>query len=73
MSEHDPIDPSKMIGGRRAQIQSYRKKKERRNTHIPKMGRGRRGMVQGLLRLYILKSQKLLTRHRLLTRLRWST
>jgi len=67
MSEQDPVDPSKMIGGGRAHTQSYRKEKERRNTHIPKRGRGQRGMVQGLLRLHILKS------HRLLTRPRWST
>ena len=68
-----PIDPSKMIGGRRAQTQSYRKEKERRNAHIPKRGRGRRGMVQGLLRLHSLRSHRLLTCHRLLTRPRWST
>jgi len=73
MSEQDPIDPSKMIGGRRAQTQSYWKEKERRNAHILKRGRGRRGMVQGLLRLHILKSYRLLTRHKLLTRPRWST
>jgi len=47
MSEQDPIDPSKMIGGRRAQTQSYRKEKERRNAHIPKRGRGRRGDGSG--------------------------
>ena len=41
MSEHDPIDPSKMIGGRRAMTQSHRK--ERQRGHIPKRGRGRRG------------------------------
>jgi len=67
MCEQEPIDPSKMIGGSRAQTQSYRKEKERRNAHISKRGRGRRGMVQGLLRLHSLKS------HRLLTRPRWST
>jgi len=67
MSEQDPTDPSKVTDGRRAQTQSYRKEKERRNAHIPKRGRGRRGMVQGLLRLHSLKS------HRLLTRPRWST
>jgi len=43
MFGQDPIDPSKMIGGRLAQTQSYRKEKERRNAHIPKRGRGRRG------------------------------
>jgi hypothetical protein len=43
MADQEPIDPSKMIGGRRAQTQSYRKEKERRNAHIPKRGRGRRG------------------------------
>jgi len=40
MSEQDPIDPSKMIGGRRAMTQSHRK--ERQRGHIPKRGRGRR-------------------------------
>jgi len=38
-----PIDPSMMIGGRRAMTQSNRKEKERQNAHIPKRGRGRRG------------------------------
>jgi len=33
-----PIDPSKMIGGRRAMTQSYQK--ERQSGHIPKRGRG---------------------------------
>jgi hypothetical protein len=47
MSEQDPIDPSKMIGGRRAQTQSYRKEKDRRNAHIPNRGRGRRGDGSG--------------------------
>jgi len=35
------IDPSKMIGGRRALTQSHRK--ERQSGHIPKRGRGRKG------------------------------
>jgi len=35
-----PIDPSRMIGGRRAMTQSRRKEKERQNA---KRGRGRRG------------------------------
>jgi len=43
MSEQDPIDPSKMIDGGRAQTQSYRKEEERRNANIAKRGRGRRG------------------------------
>ena len=43
MSEQDPTDPSKVTDGRRAQTQSYRKEKERRNAHIPKRGRGQRG------------------------------
>jgi len=47
MSEQDPIDSSKMIDGRRAHTQSYRKEKERRNAHIPKRGRGRRGDGSG--------------------------
>jgi len=47
MIEQDSVDPSKMIGGRRAHTQSYRKEKERRNTHIPKRGRGRRGDGSG--------------------------
>jgi len=47
MSEQDPIDPSKMIGGRRVQTQSQRKENERRNTHILKRGRGRRGDGSG--------------------------
>jgi len=47
MSEQNPIDPSKMIGGRRTQTQSYQKEKERRNTHIPKRGRGQRGDGSG--------------------------
>jgi hypothetical protein len=74
MADQEPIDPSKMIGGRRAQTQSYRKEKERRNAHIPKRGRGRRGgMVQGVLSLlrllrHRLKSRRWLTRPR-----RWST
>jgi len=40
MSEQDSIDPSKMIGGRRAMTQSHQK--ERQSGHIPKRGRGRR-------------------------------
>ena len=40
MSEQDPIDPSKMIGGRRAMTQSHRK--ERQREQIPKRRRGRR-------------------------------
>ena len=32
-----PIDPSKMIGGRRAMTQSHRK--ERQSGHIPERGR----------------------------------
>ena len=47
MSEQDPIDSSKMIDGRRAHTQSYRKEKERRNAHIPMRGRGRRGDGSG--------------------------
>ena len=49
MSEQDPIDAPKMIGGRRAQTQSYRKEKEKekRNAHIPKRGRGRTGDGSG--------------------------
>jgi hypothetical protein len=46
MSDQDqrqPIDPSKMIGGRRAMTQSHRKEKERKNAHILKRERGRRG------------------------------
>ena len=39
------IDPSKMIGGRRAMTQSYQK--ERQSGHIPKRGRGRRGDGSG--------------------------
>jgi len=42
-----PIDPSKMIGGRRAMTQSHQKEKERQNTHIPNRGRGRRGNGSG--------------------------
>jgi len=38
MSEQDPIDQSKMIGGRRAMTQSHRE--ERQRGHIPKRGRG---------------------------------
>jgi len=45
-----------MIGGRRAMTQSHWKEKERKKAHIPKRGRGRRGMVQRLLRLHSLKS-----------------
>jgi len=40
-----PIDPSKMIAGRCAMTQSHRR--ERKNTHIPKRGRGRRGDGSG--------------------------
>jgi len=40
-----PIDPSKMIGGRRAMTQSHRK--ERQDGHIPKRGRGWRGDGSG--------------------------
>jgi len=57
-----------MIAGRRAMTQSHQK--ERKNAHIPKRGRGRRGMVHGLLRLLRLHSLK---SHRWLTRPRWST
>jgi len=42
MSDQDqgpPIDPSKMIGGRRAMTHSHRR--ERQNAHIPKRGRGK--------------------------------
>jgi len=42
MSNQDqgpPIDPSKMIGGKRAMTQSHRW--ERQNRHIPKRGRGK--------------------------------
>lgn len=41
MADQDLIDPSKMIGGRRAMTQSHRR--ERKSGHIPKRGRGRRG------------------------------
>jgi len=46
MSDQDqgqPIDPSKMIGGRRAMTQSHRR--EKKNADIPKKerGKGRRG------------------------------
>ena len=44
MSDQDegpPIDPSKMIGGRRAMTQSHRR--ERQSGHIPKRGRGKGG------------------------------
>jgi len=42
MSNQDqgpPIDPFKMIGGRRAMTQSHRRK--RQNRHIPNRGRGK--------------------------------
>jgi len=42
-----PIDPSKMIGGRRAMTQSHQKETKRQNAHIPKRGRGRRGDGSG--------------------------
>ncbi|XP_039690598.1 protein MAIN-LIKE 1-like [Medicago truncatula] len=45
MADQDPIDPSKMIGGRRAMTQSHRR--ERQGGHIPKRGRGRRGDGSG--------------------------
>ena len=46
MSEQNPIDPSKMIGGRRAMTQSHRKERER--GHIPKRGKGRgKGRADG--------------------------
>ncbi|KEH21109.1 transmembrane protein, putative [Medicago truncatula] len=45
MADQDPIDPSKMIGGRRAMTQSHRR--ERQSGHIPKRGRGRRGDSSG--------------------------
>jgi len=44
MSDQDQgptIDPSKMIGGRRAMTQSHRR--ERQRGHIPKRGRGKGG------------------------------
>ncbi|RHN70599.1 hypothetical protein MtrunA17_Chr3g0137281 [Medicago truncatula] len=40
MSDQNPVDPSKMIAGRRAMTQSHRKESE--SGHIPKRGRGRR-------------------------------
>ncbi|XP_039687058.1 protein MAIN-LIKE 1-like [Medicago truncatula] len=45
MADQDPIDPSKMIGGRRAMTQSHRR--ERQSGHIPKRGKGRRGDGSG--------------------------
>jgi len=56
------IDPSKMIGGRRAMTQSHQK--ERQRGEEVKGGQ----MVQGLLRLHTLNSHRWLTRTR-----RWST
>ena len=45
MADKDPVDPSKMIGGRCAMTQSHRR--ERQSGHIPKRGRGRRGDGSG--------------------------
>ena len=45
MADQEPIDPSKMIGGRRAMTQSHRR--ERQRGHIPKRGRGRRADGSG--------------------------
>jgi len=42
MSEQNPIDPPKMIGGRR-----YQKEKERRNAHLPKEGKRSEGDGSG--------------------------
>ena len=61
------IDPSKLIGGRRAMTQSVRRD---RQNHIYRRGEEVKvggGMVQGLLMLHSLNSRMWLTRRR------WST
>ena len=67
LNQGQPIDPEKLMCGRRAMTQSARQQRQRGTSQIGEEEEVKRGrMVKGVLRLPRLHS------HRWLTRRRWS-